>query len=183
MRFRFGPKFLLLLWLVSLLTGCAWAFPAIPPLTHNHQYPVYADISYDDTAAPDMYISCDDASYEATHRHARSPLIASVSDILPRFRVAHRITTARYDETSTGVATLAHGEIFSPRLERIGDGRAVTIAGAITDGRMGADRTTQFTLIRSELENLRLTSERPGIRRSDNPEASAISYCVYAFES
>ncbi|MXY08248.1 MAG: hypothetical protein F4Y61_06330, partial [Rhodothermaceae bacterium] len=72
---------MLRLWLVSLLTGCAWAFPAIFPLVPNHQYAVYADVTNDDTATPDMYIHCNNALYEAIHRRTRPPFVASVHEI------------------------------------------------------------------------------------------------------
>lgn len=175
-RFGFGYKFLLLLSLCSLLTGCAWAVPVISPLAPNHHYSVYADVSYDDTTTPDMYIRCNDVLYEAIHRHVRPPLTAGVSEVPLRLRVAHRITTARNNKTSTGVTTLAHCEVFSSRLNRIGNGTAEVIAGANAEERLGDDRTAQFMLIRGGLENLRLNSERLGVRRSVNPETSEISY-------
>ena len=176
MRFRFGRKFLLPLWLVSLMTGCAWAIPVISPLAPNHQYPVYADVSYDDTPTPDRYIDRYHASYEATYRYTWSPLVAGVSEIPLRLRVAHGKTTVRSDRTSTGETTLARCEIFFPFLERIGSGRAVAVAGANAEGRLCDDRTTQLMLIRGGLENPRLTSEWLGIRRSENPESSDIFY-------
>ena len=43
MRFRFGYKFLLLLWLASLPAGYALAVPIISPLAPNHQRPAYVD--------------------------------------------------------------------------------------------------------------------------------------------
>ena len=176
MRLRFGRKDLLLLWLVSLLTGCAWAAPAISPVVPNHQYPVHADVSHDDTATPDLPIHCNNALYEAIHTHTRPPLIASVREIPSRLRVAHRITAARNDKISTGVTALARCEMIPPRLDRIGDGGEVAIVGVNTDERLGDDRTTQTMIIRGGLENPRLTSERLALRRSDNPEAFEISY-------
>ena len=119
MGFRFGCKLLLPLWLVSLLTGCAWAVPALSPPVSNHQYPVIANVSYGDTATPDMYITRDNASYETTYIYMRSRLVAGVSEIPLRLRVTHGIATARNDKTSTGVTTVAHCEIFSPRLEEL----------------------------------------------------------------
>ena len=176
MRFRFGRKYLLSLWLVSLLEDCAWAFPAVSPLVRNYQYPAYADVWCDDTATPDMSIHRNSASYEATRTHTRPPFIASVGEMPPRLRVAHKITAARNNKTSSGVTTLAHGEVLSPRLERSGNGIAAAIMGANGEERLGDDRTTQFILIQGGLENRRLTSERLGIRRSDNPEAFESSY-------
>ena len=176
MRFRFGRKYLLSLWLVSLLTDCACAFPAVSPLVPNYQYPAYADVWCDDTATPDMSIHRNSASYEATRTHTRPPFIASVGEMPSRLRVAHKITAARNNKTSSGVTTLAHGEILSPRLERSGNGRAAAIMGANGEERLGDDRTTQFILIQGGLENRRLTSERLGIRRFDNPEAFESSY-------
>ena len=164
MRCRFGRKYLLPLWLVSLLTGCAWAAPAISPVVPNHQYPVYADVSYDDTTTPDMFIRRNSTLYEAIHTHTRPPFIASVREIPPRLRVAHRITAARNDKISTGVTALARCEMIPPRLDRIGDGRAVAIVGVNTDERLGDDRTTQFMIIRGGLENPRLTSGRLAVR-------------------
>ena len=172
----FGRKFLLLLWLVSLLTDCAWGVPAVSSLAPNHKYPVYADVSYDDTTTPDMFIRRNSALYEAIHTHTRPPFIASVNERPLELPVAHRITAARNDKTSTGETTLARSEMISPRFERIDDGSAVTIAGANTDERLGDDRTSHFMMIRSGLENPRLTSEKLGIRRFDNREAAESSY-------
>ena len=172
MRFRFGRKFLLPFWLVSLLTGCAWAVPALSPLVLSHQYPVHTEVSYGDTPTPDMYISRNHASYEATYTYAWSPLVTGVSDLPLRLRVAHGKPTSRNYKTSTGVTTLARCEVFSPFFERIDDGRAVANA----ERRLCDDRTTQFMLVRGGLEHPRLTSEWLGIRRSDNPESSEIFY-------
>ena len=94
----FGRKFLLLLWLVSLLTDCAWGVPAVSSPAPNHKYPVYADVSYDDTTTPDMFIRRNSALYEAIHTHTRPPFIASVGEIPLRLRVAHRITAARNEK-------------------------------------------------------------------------------------
>ena len=175
-RFRFGRTYLLPLSLVSLLTGCAWGVPAVSSLAPNHQYPAYADVSSDDTTTPDMFIRRNSALYEAIHTHTQPPFIASEGEIPPRLRVAHRITAARNDKTSTGVTTHARCEIFSPCPERIGNGRAVASVGTNAAQRLGDDRTAQLVLIRSGLENPLLNSERPGTRRSDNPKASDISF-------
>ena len=175
-RFRFGRTYLLPLSLVSLLTGCAWGVPAVSSLAPNHQYPAYADVSSDDTTTPDMFIRRNSALYEAIHTHTQPPFIASEGEIPPRLRVAHRITAARNDKTSTGVTTHARCEIFSPCPERIGNGRAVASVGTNAAQRLGDDRTAQLVLIRSGLENPLLNSERPGTRRSDNPKASQFSY-------